>query len=90
MTQQPGTDQQGRFHLVGYFPTRPQAVQFALTFVPVSGGWMIDEISIGVKPIESIVQVQQRAPQTPLPPTAGTDPRAANRPASTPQTAWPR
>ncbi|HRX79916.1 MAG TPA: hypothetical protein P5307_12685 [Pirellulaceae bacterium] len=66
LTQQPGTDQHGRFHLVGYFATRPQAVQFVLVFQPVSGGWMIDEISIGVKPIESIVQLQpspQRLPQ---------------------------
>ena len=72
LTQQPGTDQQGRFHLVGYFPTRPKAVQFSLVFQSVSGGWVIDEISLGVKPIESLVQLQRTPqPSTQAPPQSG-------------------
>jgi hypothetical protein len=73
--QRPGTDQHGRFHLVGFFPTRPQAVQFALVFQPVSGGWMIDEVTMGVKPIESLVQ-PQGSPQ----------PASFNAPAEDPHT----
>jgi hypothetical protein len=41
-----------RLQMVGLFPTRPQAVQFALAFQQVEGGWMIDEISLRVAPVE--------------------------------------
>jgi len=41
-----------RLQLVGLFPTRPQAVQFALAFQQVEGGWMIDEISLRVAPAD--------------------------------------
>ena len=43
----------GRLQLVGQFPTRPQAVQFALVFQHVGGGWMIDEISLRVAAAET-------------------------------------
>lgn len=42
-----------RLQIAGMFPTRPQAVQFALAFQQVEGGWMIDEISIRVAPAET-------------------------------------
>ena len=41
-----------RLQMVGLFPTRPQAVQFALAFQQVEGGWMIDEISLRVAPAD--------------------------------------
>lgn len=63
LTEHPQQDQHGRLQLVGFFPTRPQAVQFVLVFRPVDGGWMIDDISLGVAPIETVVQ-HQRPPQT--------------------------
>ena len=42
----------GRLQLAGVFPTRPQAVQFSLTFQQVEAGWMIDEVSLRVAPAE--------------------------------------
>src|SRR5262245_16727415 len=42
----------GRVQLVGQFPTRPQAVQFALVFQHVGAGWMIDDISLRVAPAD--------------------------------------
>lgn len=65
LTRPPATDQiRGRLQLVGYFPTRPQAVRFALIFQSVSGGWVIDEISVSLAPAESVVE-SSRPPQSP-------------------------
>jgi len=55
LTRRPAHDNHGRLHLVGFFPTRPKAVRFALAFRPVNGGWMIDDVTLGVAPIESVV-----------------------------------
>lgn len=56
LTQPVGTDENGRLHLVGFFPTRPQSVTFQLTFQPVGGSWTIHEVSLGVTPFESLAQ----------------------------------
>lgn len=59
LTQKPAEDKfRGRLQLVGYFPTRPQAVRFALIFQHIRGSWVIDEITVGVVPIESVVRTQ--------------------------------
>jgi hypothetical protein len=47
LTRQP-VESQGRLQLVGFFPTRPLAVQFGLVFQRVEEGWMIDEIALQV------------------------------------------
>src|SRR5262245_41295194 len=52
LTRPPSEIAPGRLQLVGQFPTRPQAVQFALGFVRVDGGWMIDDISLRVAPAQ--------------------------------------
>src|SRR5215471_12875682 len=52
----------GRLQMIGHFPTRPQAVQFALVFQRVGAGWMIDEVSLRVAPAEI---------RAPTPPAAG-------------------
>lgn len=63
LTQKPAEDQfRGRLQLVGYFPTRPQAVRFALIFQHIQGGWVIDEITVDVAPIESVVRTQHPPP----------------------------
>jgi hypothetical protein len=53
-----------RLQLAGLFPTRPQAVQFALAFQQVDAGWMIDEIAVRVAPAET------RPPPAAPPPSA--------------------
>jgi hypothetical protein len=53
LAQPPAELAPGRWQLVGSFPTRPQAVQFALVFVRVEAGWMIDEVSLRVAPAET-------------------------------------
>jgi len=66
LTQKPAEDQfRDRLQLVGYFATLPQAVRFALIFQHIRGGWVIDEISVAIAPIESVVQTQRAAPITP-------------------------
>jgi hypothetical protein len=68
LTQRPAQDQYGRMQLVGYFPTRPQAVRFGLVFQKINGAWVIDEITLGVVPIESVVHTQHSPPSPPLGP----------------------
>ena len=64
LPQPPAEVAPGRWQLVGSFPTRPQSVQFALVFVRVEAGWMIDEVSLRVAPAES------RPPAVRQPPAA--------------------
>ena len=64
LTERPAADQHHRLQLVGYVPTRPQAVRFALIFQQINGGWAIDEISVAVAPTESVAG-PQRTPQSP-------------------------
>ena len=64
LTQPPKTDNlRGYLHLVGHFPTRPQAVRFALFFQNIQDSWVIAEISIAIVPSESIVS-SRRLPQS--------------------------
>jgi hypothetical protein len=63
LTQAPAELAPGRWQLVGEFPTRPKSVQFALVFVRVETGWMIDEVALRVTPA-----LAQSRPAT-LPPT---------------------
>jgi hypothetical protein len=81
LTARPAIDQHGRLRLVGYVPTRPQAVRFALIFQHSSAGWGIDEVSVAVAPIESVVQAR-RLPQPEPPARPVANPRTAPRHAS--------
>ena len=76
ITQRPAQDQYGRMQLVGYVPTKPQAVRFGLVFQKINRAWVIDEITLGVVPIESVVRTQ---PSPPSPPRYQS-PRTAARP----------
>jgi hypothetical protein len=38
----------GRLQLDGFFPTKPQSIEFTLIFKHVDGGWMIDEVALSV------------------------------------------
>ena len=66
LTQRPVQDQYGRMQLVGFFPTRPQAVRFGLVFQKINRAWVIDEITVGTAPIESVVRTQHLPPVPPL------------------------
>ncbi len=66
LTQQAAQDQYGRMQLVGFFPTRPKAVRFGLVFQKIAGAWVIDEITVVVVPIESVVPTQHSPPSPPL------------------------
>lgn len=55
-TQQPTEIADGRLQLVGFFPTQPQAVQFAIVYQRSESGWGIDEISVRMVPMNMSVQ----------------------------------
>lgn len=71
LTQPPTEVAPGRLQLVGQFPTRPQAVQFALVFQQVAAGWMIDEISLRVATPENRPQQPAVTRQAGPPPPTG-------------------
>lgn len=66
LTEYPGFDPNQRLRLVGFFPTRPQAVRFVLLFQQTQGAWVIDEVSLGIAPLESVTQALR--PQQPAAP----------------------
>jgi hypothetical protein len=65
-TQQPTEVAPGKLKLVGYFPTQPQAVQFAVVYHRTDNGWGIDEIVVAMTPLPAVVQA--RPPQSPVVP----------------------
>jgi hypothetical protein len=46
VTAVPALDQRGFLHLTGYFPTRPQQINFDLAFQNVTNQWRLFGISI--------------------------------------------
>ncbi len=62
-TEQPTEIKPGFLKLVGFFPTQPQVVQFAVVYQRTEKGWGIDELSIGMAPINSLVQTATPIPQ---------------------------
>ena len=62
LTQQPTEIAPGRLQLVGFFPTQPQAVQFAIVYARSETGWGIDEITVGMAPINALLQPVTSAP----------------------------
>ena len=65
-TQAPAMNQAGQLQLVGFFPTQPLQVRFALAFQRVEAGWMIETLSVGAvdpQPQPSTVPDQQASLQ---------------------------
>ncbi len=56
----PALDQRGMLRLAGYIPTRPQQIQFDLTFQVVAGQWRLFAIAIAT-PEAASAQPQARA-----------------------------
>lgn len=63
-TRPPTEAQPGRLQLVGYFPTQPQAVQFAITYGRTRSGWGIEELSLGIAPLATVLARPPAAPAT--------------------------
>lgn len=77
LTEPPTIDRYQRLRLAGYVPTRPRAVRFQLLFQHVEGGWVIDEVSLEIAPVEPVAPLERLPPSEPQTAQAG-DPRAAN------------
>ncbi|SCB49218.1 hypothetical protein GA0061098_1013187 [Bradyrhizobium shewense] len=70
----PALDQRGMLRLAGYIPTRPQQIQFDLTFQTVAGQWRLIAIAIAtpeaaspqpqaqVTPVKPAVPAQKKTP----------------------------
>ncbi|MET4765178.1 hypothetical protein ABH975_000120 [Bradyrhizobium ottawaense] len=61
----PALDQRGMLRLAGYIPTRPQQIQFDLTFQTVAGQWRLIAIAIATPEAAS---PQPQAQATPVKP----------------------
>jgi hypothetical protein len=63
-TEQPIETKPGRLKLVGFFPTQPQAVRFAIVYQRTEKGWGIDEVSVAMMPVAAIQQTVAPEPVT--------------------------
>ena len=61
----PALDQQGMLRLAGYIPTRPQQIQFDLTFQTVAGQWRLFAIRIATPEAASAQPQAQATPAKP-------------------------
>ncbi|WP_245481330.1 hypothetical protein [Bradyrhizobium sp. LVM 105] len=67
-SEAPALDQRGMLRLAGYIPTRPQQIQFDLTFQIVAGQWRLFAIAIatpGAASAQPQAQVTPVRPATP-------------------------
>ena len=60
-TEAPALDQNGLLRLAGYFPTRPQQIQFDLVFQVASGQWRLFAISVATPEATQPDVAQQEA-----------------------------
>jgi hypothetical protein len=63
LLREPVITEQGMLHLVGYYKTTPQQVNFEVLFQPVSGQWRLFGISVRTTPAPAA----QAAPGQPVP-----------------------
>lgn len=63
----PALDQRGMLRLAGHIPTRPQQIQFDLTFQIVAGQWRLFAIAIAIATPEA-ASAQPQAQATPAKP----------------------
>ena len=68
-TRPPAEVQPGRLQLAGYFPTQPRAVRFAITYQRTAAGWGIEEISLDIAPLASVLAPPQTVETSYPPPT---------------------
>jgi len=64
-SEAPALDQRGMLRLAGYIPTRPQQIQFDLTFQVVAGQWRLFAIAIATP---DAATAQPQAQVTPVKP----------------------
>ncbi|MCP2129602.1 hypothetical protein [Bradyrhizobium ottawaense] len=64
----PALDQRGMLRLAGYIPTRPQQIQFDLTFQTVAGQWRLIAIAIATPEAASPQPQAQATPMKPAVP----------------------
>jgi hypothetical protein len=70
LTAAPAVDADKRLHLTGFFPTRPQQINFDLSFQVAGGQWRLFGIAIAtpdVPPPEAQVAVPAARPPAPTP-----------------------
>jgi hypothetical protein len=60
--REPVINEQGMLHLVGYYKTAPQQVQFELLFQPVAGQWRVFGISVHTAPAAAVANQPTPAP----------------------------
>jgi hypothetical protein len=70
LTAAPALDAEKRLRLIGFFPTRPQRINFDLSFQVVGGQWRLFGISIATPeapPLEADLQAPPAKPPAPAP-----------------------
>jgi hypothetical protein len=50
-TEPPAVRPDGMLRLAGYYPSRPQQVNFTIVYYPVGGYWRIDALSVSTSPV---------------------------------------
>jgi len=58
LTAVPALDQRGYLHLIGFFPTRPQQIDFDLLFQNVANQWRLFGISVSTPEAPSALAVR--------------------------------
>jgi hypothetical protein len=79
LVQQPSIDASGRLHLTGFFPSRPEQVNFDVSFEMVDGRWRLSALALNTTLSEPPATTGAITPEAPL--SAGRPPEAAMKPA---------
>ena len=74
LLREPAINEQGMLHLVGYYKTAPQQVNFEVLFQPVQGQWRLFGISVRTVPAPAPTASNQGQPGPPPAAASTTDP----------------
>ncbi len=81
-TATPSVTPQGALKLIGYFPSKPLQINFAIDYRPVDGFWLVDALSVSAVSAVSALRADAAAPTVrPVTAAAATRTPTANRPA---------
>ncbi len=80
LVRQPSVDASGRLRLSGYFPSRPEQVNFDLAFVMMGGRWRIHGMALNTTRNETPNVASGATAQPASPPAAASEPAAVKKP----------
>jgi hypothetical protein len=82
LVREPSIDAKGRLRLTGFFPSKPEQVNFDLAFEMIDRRWRLSSMALNIQKSESPAASTQSPTKPETPPATVVEPKAAKEPAA--------